>query len=187
MSKRRSSASEQSGYLLNLINAFEIHSPDSLYAAVSYLPLTGLSLPLLPMIAHWNDQIIEHGDQHQIKQLYAVLADATKYVQSRHDRLSPDPDKTSEAEQTLNDATEQVIGLLETVKIIARHHIDELIAECVQAIQSLIDDHADPQPARLPNQQALFAEFKRLQTELQNRQWDQANARLNSMYVLIAD
>ncbi|MHB8627966.1 MAG: hypothetical protein ACYDBJ_24010 [Aggregatilineales bacterium] len=181
MTKSQGSVGERAGYLLNLINALQIHSSDALHAAVAYLHLTGLSLPLVPMLAHWNDQVIENGDLEQIKRLYAVLADTTAYVQQRFERLKSEPDSKPGKGVNTQPITERVNGMLVTVQIIVRNKANELVPECVQALQSLIDQDA-PQLEAVQGHRNLIGEFRQFQTDLINKQWNQVNSRLASIH-----
>jgi hypothetical protein len=174
------SPEDRAGYSRNLIGALQLHSPDSLYSAVNYLHLTGLYLPILPMLAHWNDRVIEKGDREEIQTLYAVLADTITYIQGRLHTLESQTDDPALSESGSRLAIEFVTGMLATVRIIVRNRADQIVQECVQALALFLDQYSS-QLEGGQNQPNLAEPFRQLQLALSNKQWELAEAEIARM------
>ena len=133
--------SDQLGYLTHAIEAIDIGSPDSLHGAAHYAPLTGLHLPILDLLADYNDSVIEAGHFANIDALKRMRSLTRQRLVAEQARLEAEgaPVATDDADFTriLNEIRWR--GEAITAEIALAIDLEPMRVAIAEQLRSLLD------------------------------------------------
>jgi hypothetical protein len=166
------------GYLANVVAALDISSPDSLHGAAHYLPLTGLELPMLGMLADLNDAAIDAGMAADLDELSRVRALTRRRVVAEIERLRSEvyrPDlQTGDHQEKLDELRWR--GEAMTAEIALRGAADTFAQRIAARLRAASNDDAAREGA---HPRALLAQ--RIVAALEDHDLSRARAGVSSL------